>query len=71
MQKKEYLEAYQCGKGVLKVGDKEYHPGEIIPTMGDITSFALQTLIDGGSIFKVLVVTPGRFKQLTRNASRG
>ena len=67
MIKKEYLEAYQCGKGVLKVGDTEYNPGDIIPTMGEITSFALQTLIDGGSILKVLVVTPGRFKQLIRN----
>ena len=69
MNKKEYIEAFQCGKSMLKVGEKEYHPGDIIPTLGEVTPFVLQQMLDGGRLFRVLVVTPSRLKQLLRNAA--
>jgi len=68
MKGKEATEAYQVGRMPMKIGDKEYQPGDIIPSIGDVSGYVLRQLVDSARIRKILVVTPAKFKQLMKEA---
>ena len=60
------LESYIVGRLPMKVGSTTYEPGDFVLTLGDVSEAVRQQLVDSHRIYKVMVVSQAKFRQLER-----